>query len=122
MIDGINDTDLDADAMAELLRGELAHVNLIPMNAVAHTPWTGTPIPRVERFAERLRAAGIATTIRFNRGTEIGAACGQLAAEHADQPTPIVVQRRREKLVAQSAAALRGERSAEPVPAGVGEG
>jgi 23S rRNA (adenine2503-C2)-methyltransferase len=121
MIDGINDTDLDADAMADLLRGEHAHVNLIPMNAVAHTPWTGTPIPRVERFAERLQAAGIATTIRFNRGTEIGAACGQLAAEHAGQPTPIVVQRRREKLVAQSAAALRGERSTEPVPAGVGE-
>jgi 23S rRNA (adenine2503-C2)-methyltransferase len=118
MIDGINDTDLDADAMAGLLRGELAHVNLIPMNAVAHTPWTGTPIARVERFAERLRAAGIATTIRFNRGTEIGAACGQLAAEHAGQPTPIVVQRRRERLVAQSAAALRGERSPEPAPAG----
>ncbi len=122
MIDGINDTDVDADAMAELLRGEHAHVNLIPMNAVAHTPWTGTPIPRVERFAGRLRAAGIATTIRFNRGTEIGAACGQLAAEHAGQPTPIVVQRRREKLEAQSAAALRGERSEEPIPAGMGEG
>jgi 23S rRNA (adenine2503-C2)-methyltransferase len=121
MIDGINDTDVDADAMAEMLRDEHAHVNLIPMNAVAHTPWTGTPIPRVERFAERLRAAGIATTIRFNRGTEIGAACGQLAAEHAGQPTPIVVQRRRERLVAQSAAALRGERSPEPAPAGVGE-
>ena len=105
--------------MAELLRGELAHVNLIPMNAVAHTPWTGTPIPGVERFAERLRAAGIATTIRFNRGTEIGAACGQLAAEHAGQPTPIVVQRRRERLVAQSAAALRGERSQR---AGAGRG
>jgi 23S rRNA (adenine2503-C2)-methyltransferase len=121
MIDGINDTDLDADAMAELLRDEHAHVNLIPMNQVAHTPWTGTPVPRVEQFAERLRAAGIETTIRFNRGTEIGAACGQLAAEHAGQPTPLVVQRRRERLVAQSAAALRGERSAEPVPAGVGE-
>ena len=34
----------------------------------------GTPVARVERFAERLKAAGIATTIRFNRGTEIGAA------------------------------------------------
>ena len=122
MIDGINDTDLDADAMAELLRDEHAHVNLIPMNAVAHTPWTGTPIPRVERFAARLRDAGIATTIRFNRGTEIGAACGQLAAEHAGQPTPIVVQRRRERLVTESAKALRGERSEDPVPAGVGEG
>ncbi len=122
MIDGINDTAVDADALAELLRGEHAHVNLIPMNPVAHTPWTGTPIPRVEQFAARLREAGIATTIRFNRGTEIGAACGQLAAEHAGQPTPIVVQRRRERLVTESAAALRGERSTEPVPAGVGEG
>ena len=122
MIDGINDTDLDADALAALLHGEHAHVNLIPMNQVAHTPWTGTPIPTVERFAARLRAAGIQTTIRFNRGTEIGAACGQLAAEQAGQPTPIVVQRRRERLVSESAAALRGERSHEPVPAGVGEG
>jgi 23S rRNA (adenine2503-C2)-methyltransferase len=121
MIDGINDTDLDADAMAQLLRGELAHVNLIPMNPVAHTPWTGTPLPRVERFAARLAAVGIATTIRFNRGTEIGAACGQLAAEHAGQAAPLVVQRRRERLVNESAAALRGERSHEPAPAGVGE-
>src|SRR4051794_12280311 len=121
MIDGINDTEVDAEAMAELLRGEHAHVNLIPMNAVAHTPWTGTPLPRVERFAATLRDAGIATTIRINRGTEIGAACGQLAAEHAGAPAPIVVQRRRERLVNESAAALRGERSADPVPAGVGE-
>ena len=59
MIDGINDTDVDADALAELLRGDLAHVNLIPMNQVAHTPWTGTPIPVIERFADRVRAAGI---------------------------------------------------------------
>ena len=122
MIAGINDTDVDADALADLLRGDHAHVNLIPMNQVAHTPWTGTPIPVIERFAGRLRAAGIETTIRINRGTEIGAACGQLAAEHAGQPAPIVVQRRRERLVTESAAALRGERSHDPVPTGVGEG
>jgi len=121
MIDGINDTDVDADAMALLLRGEHAHVNLIPMNQVAHTPWTGTPLPAVERFAARLTASGIATTIRFNRGTEIGAACGQLAAEHAGQVAPLVVQRRRERLVSESAAALRGERSQEPAPLGTGE-
>jgi 23S rRNA (adenine2503-C2)-methyltransferase len=121
MIDGINDTDVDADALAALLRDEHAHVNLIPMNQVAHTPWTGTPLPVVERFAARLTSAGIATTIRFNRGTEIGAACGQLAAEHAGQATPIVVRRRRERLVAESASALRGERSDGPAPAGTGE-
>ncbi|HET7727687.1 MAG TPA: 23S rRNA (adenine(2503)-C(2))-methyltransferase RlmN [Candidatus Limnocylindrales bacterium] len=119
MISGINDTDADADTLAALLRDEHAHVNLIPMNPVAHTPWEGTPLPRVQAFAARLATAGITTTIRFNRGTEIGAACGQLAAEHAGQPAPIVVRRRRDRLVAESAAALRGERSREPVPAGV---
>ena len=123
MIDGINDTDVDADALAALLRGEHAHVNLIPMNAVAHTPWTGTPIPAVERFAARLQAAGIATTIRFNRGTEIGAACGQLAAEHAGQPTPIVVQRRREQpRRRERGGPPRRAQRASPRPAGVGEG
>jgi 23S rRNA (adenine2503-C2)-methyltransferase len=118
MIRGINDTERDADALAELLHGELAHVNLIPMNAVAHTPWEGTPLPEVERFAARLTSAGVPTTIRLNRGTEIGAACGQLAADHGGAPAPVVVARRRERLVAESAAALRGERSREPVPAG----
>jgi len=121
MISGINDTDADADALIALLRDEHAHVNLIPMNPVAHTPWEGTRVPRLRAFAARLAAAGIATTVRYNRGTEIGAACGQLAAEHAGEPAPIVVTRRRERLVAESAAALRGERSRDPVPAGIGE-
>jgi 23S rRNA (adenine2503-C2)-methyltransferase len=67
MIAGINDTEVDAQAMADLLRGDHAHVNLIPMNPVAHTPWTASPAPVIERFATTLRAAGIQTTIRGNR-------------------------------------------------------
>ena len=53
MISGVNDTDLDADALAELLRGDLAHVNLIPMNPVAHTPWQASSPQRVAAFAAR---------------------------------------------------------------------
>ena len=121
MIGGVNDTDLDADAMAELLRGQLAHVNLIPMNPVAHTPWQASPMERIEAFAARLRSAGIQTTIRRNRGQEIGAACGQLAAERGGEPTAAAVARRRRLLVDASVAALRGERSAEPSPVGVGD-
>jgi 23S rRNA (adenine2503-C2)-methyltransferase len=121
MIDGINDTDLDAEAMVELLRGDHAHVNLIPMNPVAHTPWTASPMPIIERFAAMLRAAGIETTIRRNRGQEVGAACGQLAAERAGEPPAPAVARRRARLVEESAAALLGERSHDPVPAGVGD-
>jgi 23S rRNA (adenine2503-C2)-methyltransferase len=119
MIGGVNDTDLDADSMATLLAGDLVHVNLIPMNPVAHTPWTASPMPVIERFARRLRAAGIPVTIRRNRGQEVGAACGQLAAEQAGAPAAPAVARRRQRLEMASAAALRGERSREPVPEGV---
>lgn len=118
MIDAVNDTELDARAMADLLRGDHAHVNLIPMNPVAHTPWVASPPAAIERFAATLRGAGIATTIRRNRGQEIGAACGQLAAERAGEPAAAAVARRRARLIDQSAAALRGERSGEPAPAG----
>jgi 23S rRNA (adenine2503-C2)-methyltransferase len=121
MIGGVNDTDLDAHALADLLRGDHAHVNLIPMNQVAHTPWQASPMPVIERFARRLRDAGISTTIRRNRGQEIGAACGQLAAERAGEPPALVVARRRARIVRDSAAALRGERNHQPVPVGVGE-
>jgi 23S rRNA (adenine2503-C2)-methyltransferase len=121
MIGGVNDTDLDAHAMADLLRADHAHVNLIPMNPVAHTPWVASPMPVIERFAAILRDAGISTTIRRNRGQEVGAACGQLAAERAGEPPVPTVARRRERLEAESAAALRGERSQDPVPLGVGE-
>jgi 23S rRNA (adenine2503-C2)-methyltransferase len=116
MIDGINDTPRDADAMAELLAGGHAHVNLIPMNPVAHTPWQASPDLSIAEFADRLRARGIGVTIRRNRGQDIGAACGQLAAERAGEPAPIAVQRRQERLVAASAAALRGERSGDSAP------
>ena len=121
MIDGINDTEADAHAMAELLRGDHAHVNLIPMNPVAHTPWSASPDAVIERFAAVLAGAGVTATIRRNRGQEIGAACGQLAAERAGEPAPAVVARRRARLVDESAQALRGERSDAPSPVGVGE-
>jgi 23S rRNA (adenine2503-C2)-methyltransferase len=121
MIGGVNDTEADATAMVDLLRGDHAHVNLIPMNPVAHTPWQASPMPVIERFASTLREAGIQTTIRRNRGQEVGAACGQLAAERAGEPPAPAVARRRARLEAESAAALLGERSHDPVPAGVGE-
>jgi 23S rRNA (adenine2503-C2)-methyltransferase len=107
MIGGINDTLDDAHAAAALLRGRLAHVNLIPMNPVAHTPWRPSPPERIEQFASVLRDAGLRTTVRRNRGVEIGAACGQLAAELAGQPTPTAVARRQALLEQRSSAALR---------------
>jgi 23S rRNA (adenine2503-C2)-methyltransferase len=112
MIDGINDTARDAAETADLLAGRLAHVNLIPMNPVAHTPWRPSSTERIEAFADILRAAGLDTTVRRNRGIEIGAACGQLAAEQGARPAPDAVARRQALLVSRSAAALRGSSEA----------
>ena len=117
MIAGVNDTDLDADALATLLRGDLAHVNLIPMNPVAHTPWQASRPERVAAFAERLRAGGIGATIRRNRGQDAGAACGQLAADRAGEPAPAAVALRQEHIVRESEAALRGTRNPDHLPA-----
>jgi 23S rRNA (adenine2503-C2)-methyltransferase len=111
MIDGINDTHDDAVALARLLSGQHAHVNMIPMNPVAHTPWGPSTPERTEAFALVLRNAEIGATVRRNRGVEIGAACGQLAADQAGAPAPAAVARRRQLLVTQSAAALARPRA-----------
>jgi len=108
LIDGINDTRDDAIELVRLIAGQPAHVNLIPMNPVAHTPWQPSPVGRADAFAGVLRGAGVRTTIRRNRGLEVGAACGQLAADRAGQPAPAAVARRRQLLVDQSAGALAG--------------
>ncbi len=108
MIDGINDTPADAEAVGALLRGRLAHVNLIPMNPVAHTAWRPSSAARVAAFADVLRLAGVPVTVRRNRGEEIGAACGQLAAEQAGRPAPEAVRRRRDRVEREGAASFSG--------------
>ena len=110
MIEGINDTPADAHAVVGLLRDQLAHINLIPMNPVAHTPWQPSPASRVEAFAAILRESALGTTVRRNRGVDIGAACGQLAADRAGAPAPAAVARRQELLVERSAAAISAAR------------
>ena len=82
MIDGVNDRPEDAVELAELARRlhPAAHVNLIPLNPTPGWPTTGSPAARVRQFRDRLDALGVGATVRRNRGTDIDAACGQLAA------------------------------------------
>ena len=82
MIAGVNDRDSDARELAALcarLRPN-AHVNLIPLNPTPGYPTTGTRLARVHEFRDLLAARGTNATVRQNRGTDIAAACGQLAA------------------------------------------
>lgn len=82
MIDGVNDRESDAVELARLCRmlQPSAHVNLIPLNPTPGYPTRGTPIDRVDEFRDRLQQLGVNATVRRNRGTDIDAACGQLAA------------------------------------------
>jgi 23S rRNA (adenine2503-C2)-methyltransferase len=81
MIDGLNDTEEQADGLIELARGWLTHLNLIPLNPTPGSRWTGTPAAAIESFVRRLRDGGVSVTVRDTRGREIDAACGQLHAQ-----------------------------------------
>jgi 23S rRNA (adenine2503-C2)-methyltransferase len=93
MIDGVNDRRSDAAELAALCRRlrPAAHVNLIPLNPTPGYATRGTPLTRVHEFRDALEALGVNATVRQNRGTDIDAACGQLAA---GQPVTITAGRR----------------------------
>jgi 23S rRNA (adenine2503-C2)-methyltransferase len=78
---GINDSDQTARELTALLQGRLCHVNVIPLNPVDVLPYERPDPDSIERFASTLRAADIPTTVRYSRGLDIDAACGQLRAK-----------------------------------------
>jgi 23S rRNA (adenine2503-C2)-methyltransferase len=84
LIDGVNDRTVDARELADRCRSLplAAHVNLIPLNPTPGWPARGSPPERVRAFRDWLNDRGVNATIRRNRGADIDAACGQLAAGH----------------------------------------
>ena len=85
LIGGVNDRPRDAAELAQRARPLGAHVNLIPLNPTPGYAVRGTPMAQVRAFRSLLDSLGVNATVRRNRGTDIEAACGQLAA------TPVAV-------------------------------
>src|SRR5438034_10518709 len=81
MLDGINDSPEDAGRLVRLLRGVRAKVNLIPFNDWDGSPFRRPPLARILAFQSILLDAEITTTVRWSKGEDIGAACGQLRSE-----------------------------------------
>ena len=79
MINGVNDSLEHAKQLVKLLRNSNCKVNLIPCNAVADSAYKPTPQEKIDRFRDILMAADINTITRKTRGSDIAAACGQLA-------------------------------------------
>lgn len=81
MLAGVNDSAQSARELADLMRGHLYHVNLIPYNSTPDAQYQATPNERIWEFAAILDAAGVPVTVRANMGRDIAAACGQLQAD-----------------------------------------
>jgi 23S rRNA (adenine2503-C2)-methyltransferase len=78
MLAGVNDTARDATELSALLKGKLAHVNLIPFNPVDDTPYQAPSRAAIRQFRQMLIEGGLNVTVRDTRGREADAACGQL--------------------------------------------
>ncbi|MBN2383685.1 23S rRNA (adenine(2503)-C(2))-methyltransferase RlmN [bacterium] len=78
LIAGLNDQDLHARELADLLRGLRCKINLIPYNPVPELPYHRPSEDRIERFSLILHHQHYTVMVRRSRGVDIGAACGQL--------------------------------------------
>ncbi|MBE9067763.1 23S rRNA (adenine(2503)-C(2))-methyltransferase RlmN [Leptolyngbya cf. ectocarpi LEGE 11479] len=80
LLSGLNDCPNHAVELSQLLRGFQSHVNLIPYNPIDEVDYQRPSRQRVNQFTDSLKAAGIAVSVRYSRGLEKDAACGQLRA------------------------------------------
>jgi 23S rRNA (adenine2503-C2)-methyltransferase len=81
LIDGRNDREEDALAVAALLQGIPAQLNLIPLNPTRGYDGRPCGADRARRFQDILKNDGIPSTVRQRRGVDIAAGCGQLAVD-----------------------------------------
>ena len=79
LIQGVNDSDREADALADFARGLDVRVNLIPLNPGPDPRQVAPPLARCRAFQRRLAASGVRTLLRLPHGQSVGGACGQLA-------------------------------------------
>lgn len=82
MIQGINDSDLQALQLAALSREIGAHVNLIPLNHVEERKLTPSTPARIRQFQSILEKEGVNVTVRRSLGGDIDASCGQLRRKY----------------------------------------
>ncbi|MEW6354715.1 MAG: 23S rRNA (adenine(2503)-C(2))-methyltransferase RlmN [Planctomycetota bacterium] len=80
VLEGVNMSRDHAEALAEIAKEIGAKVNLISYNQIEDERFATPPPEDVVRFRHHVKSAGVFVTIRFRRGRDIAAACGQLRA------------------------------------------
>ena len=83
----VNDKDIHAEQLSNLMRGFQSHVNLIAYNSIAEENFKRPTQSRINSFREILEKRGIAVSVRASRGRDKDAACGQLRRQTLDKIT-----------------------------------
>lgn len=92
MISGFNDSLLQADELAALIKGKLYHINLIPINPIEERDYQAPQRESLTNFQKRLEASRIHVTIRRELGSDIVASCGQLRNQAIEQKKMLEVE------------------------------
>lgn len=82
LLEGLNNSEKNALELAHLLKGMNVYVNLIPYNEVKEKPFTKSTVEHTRKFFDTLKKCGINVTQRYEYGSDIDAACGQLRSKH----------------------------------------
>ena len=82
MIDGVNDSEVNAKELLRRLKGLPAHVNMIPLNHVEESPLKPSSKAAVAKFQKILEDGGVTATVRRTLGGDIDASCGQLRRKY----------------------------------------
>lgn len=85
LIKDVNDDEKTALDLAKLLRGMIAHVNLIPVNEIVNGEYKKSSVETVDKFVRVLNSSGVVATVRRELGSDIDAACGQLRQKYLDK-------------------------------------
>src|SRR5438067_5645048 len=93
LIEGRNDADADADALADFARGLDVRVNLIPLNPGPDPSLRAPPLERCSTFQKRLADRGLRTLLRLPHGRSVGGACGQLSGRLRESASALMESR-----------------------------
>ena len=85
LLGGLNDKDIHAEELADLMKGFQSHVNLIAYNPIVEENFKRPSQHRVNSFRELLETKGVAVSVRASRGRDKDAACGQLRRQTIDK-------------------------------------
>ncbi|HIK56113.1 MAG TPA: 23S rRNA (adenine(2503)-C(2))-methyltransferase RlmN [Synechococcales cyanobacterium M55_K2018_004] len=83
LLAGVNDEPHHAEELSHHLRGFQSHVNLIPYNPISEADYQRPDERRIQAFVSVLKQRKIAVSVRYSKGLDAEAACGQLRASKA---------------------------------------